>query len=276
MADDDDPLRQRLDVVHVVGGEQDGDAALAVQALDHLAHGELRRRVQADGGLIEEEDRRLVQQGRGDLGAHALAERELAHRLVEEPLQAQEGDEFVAVAAVALRRQAVDVAQQVEAVGDWQVPPELGPLTEDDADLRHVGDAVVEGRAAVHDHASAVGFQDARENLDGGGLARPVGADEAQELAGLQGKGDVAQGLDRAVAAMDQTLDRAQQAGIALGDAIGLGQVLDEDLRHGRAPVMKLRRARTLGRARQTRNGRAGPLRKKSAADASRPRLSRS
>lgn len=111
MADDDHPLGQGLDVVHVVGGEQHGHAALAVQALDEVAHRQLRRRVQADGGLVEEEHVGLVQQGRGDLRAHPLAQGELADRLVEQGLQAKHLDQFVAGAGVAGRVDPVDVAQ---------------------------------------------------------------------------------------------------------------------------------------------------------------------
>ena len=54
--------------LQVVGGEQDGDAALLVQLLDEFADRQLGGGVQADGGFVEEQDGGLVQQGRGDLG----------------------------------------------------------------------------------------------------------------------------------------------------------------------------------------------------------------
>ena len=109
LADDDDALGQRLDVVHVVGREQHGHALLAVEPPHELAHGELRRRIEADRRLVEEQDRGIVQQGRGELRAHALAERELAHRLVEQRLEPQHGHELVASAAIALGLDAIDV-----------------------------------------------------------------------------------------------------------------------------------------------------------------------
>ncbi len=71
-------FRQRLDIVHVVGREQDGDVPFAIETLHEIPNGKLRRRVEADRRLVEEQDRRIVQQGRRELGAHALAERELA------------------------------------------------------------------------------------------------------------------------------------------------------------------------------------------------------
>ena len=36
-------------------------------------------------------------------------------------------------------------------------------------------------------------------------------------------------------AAVEQTLERAKGSGVAFGDPVALGQVLDEDLRHGRS-----------------------------------------
>ena len=53
---------------------------LAVYAQDEIAHAELGGRVQADGWLVQEQKFRLVQQRRGQLAAHALPQRKLAHR----------------------------------------------------------------------------------------------------------------------------------------------------------------------------------------------------
>jgi hypothetical protein len=79
--------------------------------------------------------------------------------------------------------------KQIEAVAHGQVPPQLRALAEDHADARHVPLAVREGIAAVDLHAPAVGPQDAREDLDGGRLARAVRPDEAEQFAALQLEG---------------------------------------------------------------------------------------
>ena len=155
LADDDDALGQRLDVVHVVGREQHRHALLAVEPSHEVAHGELGRRVETDGRLVEEQDRGIVQQRRGELRAHALAERELAHRLVEQRLEPQHGHELVAPAAIARGLDAVDVGQQIEAVDHRQVPPELAALAEHHADARHVAHAVLVGHQAIHLDAAA-------------------------------------------------------------------------------------------------------------------------
>ena len=233
MADDDDAPGQRLDVVHVMRGQQHRGAAFAVGAQHELAHGQLGGCVQADGGLVQEQDLGLVQQGRGDLGAHALAQGQLAHGLVQQPLQVQHGHQLVAGARKAQRIDTVQVAQQVEAVVHGQVPPQLRALSEDHADAAHMALAVGEGVAPVHLHAPAIGPQDARQDLDGGGLARPVGTDEAQQLATLQRERHTLQRLHRAVARAHQRAQRAHHAGVALMDAVGLAEVVDEDLGHG-------------------------------------------
>ena len=240
VADDDHPLGQRLDVVHVVGGEDDGDAALAVQPADELAHRQLGRRIEADGRLVEEEQRRLVQQRRGDLAAHALAERELAHRLVQQPARAAAAPTSSSrIARVAVLRHAVDVAQQVEALDHRQVPPQLGALAEHHADPRHVAaPAARQGTSPSTSQRAGRRLEDAGEDLDGGRLARAVGADQADQLARARAEADAGQRLDRAPAAVEQPLDRAQRARVALGDAIGLRQLLDEDLGHGWAPAL--------------------------------------
>lgn len=59
--DDDDAPAQRFDVVHVVGGEDDGDVSLAVETLHEVADGELRHGVEADGWFIEVQERRGMQ-----------------------------------------------------------------------------------------------------------------------------------------------------------------------------------------------------------------------
>src|SRR5271163_2338814 len=54
VADDDHPLRERLDIVHVVRGQDDGDASLAIERAHELADRELRWRIETDRRLVEE------------------------------------------------------------------------------------------------------------------------------------------------------------------------------------------------------------------------------
>ncbi len=231
--DDDDAAAEGLDVVHIVGGEDDGDAALAVQSQDEIAHGELGDGIEADGGLVEEQDGRGVEQRRRQIAPHALAQAELARRRVEQRAQVHQVDQLVASPGIVGLGYAVDVAQQIERFDDGQVPPQLGALAEHDADVAYVLDALAPGYAPENRDVATVGHQDAAEHLHGGGLAGAVGPDIADEFAGVQRKRDVGQRLHRAVAAMHDTDQRSQDPRGTLGDAERLGQVLDDDLRHG-------------------------------------------
>ena len=80
MVDDHGPLAEHLDVAGIVGGQKDGDLLLLVHLQDKVADALLDDDVEADGGLVEEEDLGPVEQGGGDLAAHALAQGQFTHR----------------------------------------------------------------------------------------------------------------------------------------------------------------------------------------------------
>ena len=102
--------------------------------------------VEADGRLVEEQQRRIVQQRGGDIAAHAFAEGELAHRGVQVVADVQDVIEvFHARVEIALG-DVVDSPQQFEGFDDRDVPPQLGALAEDDADGFDVA-ATLRGRA---------------------------------------------------------------------------------------------------------------------------------
>ena len=106
--DDDHPLAQLLDVAQVVGGEDDGGALVAVLLPDELADALLDDQVQPDGGLVQVDDLRLVDQGGGQLGAHLLPERHVADRHVQQLFQLQGLGELVEQLLVAGRLHLVD------------------------------------------------------------------------------------------------------------------------------------------------------------------------
>ena len=103
VVDHDHPVAERLDVLEVVGGEHQGGAALGVERAQELAQPTLADHVEADRRLVEVEHLRVVQQRRGDVAAHPLAEAELAHRGVELVAEVEQLDEAVEVVAVARR-----------------------------------------------------------------------------------------------------------------------------------------------------------------------------
>ena len=112
-----------LDVAQVVRREHDRDAQLAVGRAQEGAEAVLDQHVQADRRLVEEQHLRLVQERQRDLAAHPLPERKLAHGEALELADAQQVLAEREPAAEALRRDAVDVAVQVERLLQRQVPP---------------------------------------------------------------------------------------------------------------------------------------------------------
>src|SRR4029077_2849472 len=121
---------------------------------------------------------------------------------------------------------------EIESVGDRQVPPELSALTEDHADPRHVTDSIAPRREPVHFASARERLQDARENFDCGGFPRAVRSDESEQLSAFERKADSLERLDDAIAAFEQTLNTAPRAGRAFGNAIRLGQISNQNLRH--------------------------------------------
>ena len=158
------PRAEPLDVSEVVCGQQHRDAPLAVDFAQELAHRRFRDDVEPDRGLVEEDDLRIVEQRGGELAAHPLAERELAHGRLEERPEREHVGEAVEVLAVPGGRHAVDVAKQLERVAQRQVPPELRALAEHDADLRGEldrADGTDRGRRRGCGRRSARGFRSA-------------------------------------------------------------------------------------------------------------------
>ena len=235
IADDEHPVGQRLDVVHVVRRKNHGDALLAIERLDEVAQRKLGVGIEPYRRLVQEQDRGRMQQGGRDVAAHALPERKLAYRLIQQRLDLQESDELIGGRAKPALRHAIDVAQQLEAVDDGQVPPQLGALAKDDADARHVPNALAPRYEAAHLASPRRWLEDAAENFDEGRFARAVRADHPDKLAPFEREAHAIEGFDASIRPSEQPARRAHEPGLPFGHAIGLGQILDGDLRHGQA-----------------------------------------
>ena len=220
VVDDDHPPAERLDVLEVVGGEQQRGPALGVEGAQELAEPALAHHVEADGGLVEVEDLRVVQERGGDVAAHPLAEAELPDRDVEQVAEAEQLDELRQVGSVPLGVGPVDLLQQVEGVAQRQVPPQRGALAEDHADPAGQLGALAAGVDARDADRAGGRHQDAGEHLDRGRLAGAVRADVADHLAGLDLEAQLLHGLDVGPAA----------------DPEGAGQPGDLDEGHRSAP----------------------------------------
>jgi hypothetical protein len=174
---DDDPVAHPLDLLEEVGGQHHVDAELGADAPDERQHLVPLDGVEPVGRLVEEQERRVVGEGGGQLDPLALPGRHRAHR--PEPLLAQPHvPERVAGPG---HRLPVGEAVHLGQVPDEVVGPDVG------------GEGVVLGRVAdplahlaagggrvepEHLQRAGVGSVQAEHQPDEGRLAGAVGAEE--------------------------------------------------------------------------------------------------
>ena len=156
-----------------------------------------------------------------ELTAHALAEGELAHRRVDELVELQQLGALVEPVAVRAAVDLVDVAEQVERVGERQVPPQQRALPEHHADSPRERDAVARRHEPGDVHFARARHEHAGEHLDRRALARAVGADVAEHLARVDAERHVVDRVDDHAFAAD--------ASGAPPHREGLRHVLDAD-----------------------------------------------
>jgi hypothetical protein len=191
---------------HVVGGEDDRLAQRAERA-NGRPRAPAGARVEAGGGLVEEQHLGVADQAEREVEAPLLPARERAHARVALVGELDQLQQLVHGA-----RALVPAAVHLEHLGH-------GELGLEPAGLQHDAEAVAQralaagGVGAEHAHRAGVGQAVALEDLDRRGLARAVGAEEAEHLAGGDVEADAADGL-RAV--------------------VGLVEVSDGDRGHGR------------------------------------------
>src|SRR6266568_4308601 len=108
------PAAKRLDVAHVMTGQENGRLAVAVVMLEKFPHDFLGDHVQADGRLVEKKDPRLVQQGGDQFHFHHFAQGQLAHRDVELVLHLEQLAQLCHRALEGGGREAVNFCVQVQ------------------------------------------------------------------------------------------------------------------------------------------------------------------
>src|SRR5207302_3492010 len=166
-----------------VRGEEDGFAELG-EALDHLPGVAARPRIEAGGGLVEEQQRRVSRERDRDVQPPPLPARQLGHpgvALLLEPYQLQH-----LITRSWLR---VVAAKHVDGLSDREVRIDASRL-KDDAEL-FLEAAVVGGGVVAKDRAFAAAASPAAfEDLDRGGLSRAVGPEHGEHLALSDGEAD--------------------------------------------------------------------------------------
>ena len=204
-----------LGLVHVVRADQDGHAAFgeAVDLVPELAPG---LGVDAGGGLVEQEQLRLVQDGGGQRQALLPAARERPRELALAVGETQPLERFGHPLPTSVH--GVEPGDEAEILLDAEILVEaeaLGHVADLALDRPRLPDDVVAETGA----AAAVGRQQPAQHADGRGLAAAVGAEEAADLAALDLDGEVVDHGARAEA-LDQAAgidDRAHRGRTSTG-----------------------------------------------------------
>src|SRR5439155_9298867 len=180
-----------LELGQDVAGEEDGHA-LGAEPADELADLAHLLGVEADGGLVEDEELGLVEEGLREGETLTHAGRVGAHFAVDRGAEAGDLEGFVEVSFG--EGLATGEREGLEIVDAGHVRHEAGAL--DDR-----ADAAQERAAGAHalaeeERAAAGGVDEAEDHAQGGGLAGAVRAEQAEDGAGRDLESEVVHGED--------------------------------------------------------------------------------
>ena len=206
-----------------------GGAVFPVDGPDKIPHGKLGHGIQTDGWFVQKQDFWIVQERGRDFTPHPLSERELPrgcfHDFSDLKKLRQAGQRF----AVGMVVHTVDVPNQLEAVDDRHIPPELGTLAEYNADFPDMGCPFLPWDAPIDHALAAVRRQNAAHDFDGTAFSRPVRANVADHFPVTDGEGNVLQGVDGFILPAEQGFHSLRQSGAAPGDPKGFLNVTKFD-----------------------------------------------
>ena len=180
--DDRDPLGEHVRLVEVLGGEQQG-GAVGDQLADDVPHQRAGARVEAGRRLVQEQHRRTADQRGRQVEPPPHAARVGLDRPAGRGGQVELLEQLVRPLPGGPRGQPAELADhdQVGAPGEVLVQ---GRVLAGEADRPAHGGGVGDHIAAEDARLPAVRAQQRRQDADGGGLARPVGAEQAVDGAG--------------------------------------------------------------------------------------------
>ncbi len=193
--DHDDASGELFEFVHVVAGDHDGDAFFAIEILDEFEDVAFGKDVNAYSGFIQEEDFGFMHEHEAEVGAHFLAQAELAGKAVEEFVEAEEFFDETEGGFVAVAGDVPDDAFPFKACGYGLVPPQFGALAKNDANAANIGHAIFQGVHAETLNGSRCGCKYAGKEFDGGAFARAIGSGIGHDFATCNFEIHVLQGV---------------------------------------------------------------------------------
>ena len=124
MREEQHPVADLLDFIHVVGCPQDPAAGLESEAADARPYGLRGCRIQRSGGLIEQQQPRPVEERLGEGDPRLLSRGEQAASGVAQALEVELSQQLGDAAAEL--RYDVDHAEEAQVLGDGQIPRKGG------------------------------------------------------------------------------------------------------------------------------------------------------
>ena len=180
-----------LRFVHVVRGDEHGHAAIGGQLVNQVPEHAPSARIDAAGGLVEEQQLRLVQQRRRERDALAQSRRQSAGQHAQRLLELQPRGEFRDPLFERVVRQPVHRAEEAQVLDDGEVGVERELLA-------HVAEPVLpllgllrRIESAEAGDLAARRLQQSRQHADRRRLARSVRAEESEDLAARNVEADV-------------------------------------------------------------------------------------
>ena len=176
--DDDDAMGEGVGLFEVVGCEEDSLAA-GGKCADLLPETAAGFDVEADGGLVEEDEVGVTADGKREEDALLLAAAKLTELTVFEAFELGDTDDLGEG-----QRARVVAAEQVDVLPDFQSFGDAG-------NLQHGSDASAsegEARIAAEDtDLPGCGCGETEHQANGGGFARAVGTEEGYDFTRVQG-----------------------------------------------------------------------------------------
>src|SRR5216684_10802 len=194
VVNDADDVAELFDFAHDVGGEDDGFAAVAAFA-NESGDGAGGHDIEAVGGLVEDHDRGLVNEGAGDGGFLLHAGGELVAAAVAEAVHVQAIEDVVDALFQSSFVQTVEAAKVFDQLLSRETRIERGGGGKE-ADIGADFFWLLDDIVAANESGAVGGLEDGGQHAQGGGFAGAVGAEETVNLAGLAGKADVIDGAD--------------------------------------------------------------------------------
>jgi hypothetical protein len=193
-----------LGFVHVVGGEEHGGRLAGAQRVDVLPDVDTRLGVEPNRRLVEEEDSRHVEETAGDLEP-SLHPARVEPSLLVGPVGKADHFEQLGHAGVDVRaRQPIHHAVEAEVLRSRQVVVER-ELLENEPDVRPYRVRCPRHVVARDSGDPTRRMQQRAQHRDGRRLTGPIGAEESEQLAGLDternavNRGEVAEPFDQIV-----------------------------------------------------------------------------